>query len=474
LVWVLGGTLAAYVVGLYALSFSIQGRIQTNEDFLVAGRRLSLPLATGTILATWFGAGTVLTAADEVRHTGLEAAALEPFGAGACLVLAGLFLARRIWEMKLLTLGDLFRSRFGRAAEMISALIMVPSYFGWVAAQFVALAAMLHLFFGLEMSVGIALVALVGTGYTLLGGMWSVTLTDAFQMVLVLVGLVILGASTLAELGGGSITFGLARLWSETPQDMRQVVPVDGLQPFVDWMAVLAVGSLGNLPSQDLVQRISASRSSAIARRACIGSGVIYIVFGLIPVTMGLAGSLLFPDSLEQAVLPALAHSFTQPVVAVTFTVMLASAVLSSIDSGILAPASVLSENLLKYAVRGRLTALTLNRVCVLIIGAGSLAMAYAGASAYELLEDSYGVLLVSLFVPMVAAVYGLRGSRVSAIASMLAGLATWVVHRASGWEYFLEPWTRTSSFQIPVPIAATLQLGRSTALLYRARWPRS
>lgn len=456
LTWVLGGSLAAYVVALYALCFRIQGRIQTTEDFLVAGRKLSLPLATGTILATWFGAGTILTAADEVRHTGLEAAALEPFGAGTCLILAGFFMARRVWEMKLLTMSDLFRSRFGPQAEFISAIIMVPSYFGWVAAQFVALAAMLNLFFGIGMSSGILLVALVGTGYTLLGGMWSVTLTDALQMGLVLLGLVILGASTLAGLGEGSVALGVARLWSETPVSMRHVIPTGSLQAFVDWMAVLAIGSLGNLPSQDLVQRISASRSDSIARRACLWSGGIYIIFGLIPVSMGLAGRILFPESLQQAVLPALAHSFTHPVVAVTFTVMLASAVLSSIDSGILAPAALLSENILKYPVRGRLAPLTLNRLCVLIIAVGSLAMAYAGSSAYELLEDSYGLVLVSLFVPMVAAIYQFRGTRLSAITSMLVGITTWIVHRAAGWDYFLEPWTQGLSVRLPVSVAAT------------------
>lgn len=456
LVWILGGTLAAYVVVLYALCFRIQGRINTTEDYFVAGRRLSLPLATATLLATWFGAGTVLTAADEVRHTGLKAAALEPLGAGLCLVLAGVFLAGRVWDLKLVTLSDLFRSRFGRSAERISALIMVPSYFGWVAAQFVALAAMLELFFAIDMNVGILLVAIVGTGYTLLGGMWSVSLTDALQMALVLAGLVVLGGSTLAELGGGSITLGLSTLWTQTPVEMRQPVPVDTVQAFVDWMAVLVIGSLGNLPSQELVQRMAASRSSTIARRACLLSGGLYIVFGLVPVIMGLAGNILFPDSLETAVLPALAHSFTHPVVAVTFTVMLASAVLSSIDSGILAPAAVLSENLLKDWVKDRLAPLTLNRLSVLAVGLGSLAMAYAGATAYALLEDSYALVLVSLFVPMVAALYGVRGSNRAAILSMLAGIATWVVHRALAWDYFLEPWTRESGLAPPVSLAAT------------------
>ena len=98
-----------------------QGHIRNAEDFTVAGRRLPLSLAWATLLATWFGAGTLLTQADAVRNEGLSKAALDPWGAGVCLLIAGLFFAKPLWEMKLLTLPDFFRRRFGSAAELFSA-----------------------------------------------------------------------------------------------------------------------------------------------------------------------------------------------------------------------------------------------------------------------------------------------------------------------------------------------------------------
>lgn len=472
LLWILGGTLTAYVVGLYALCYRIRGRIQTTEDYLVAGRSLGLPFATATILATWFGAGTVLTAADEVRHSGLKAAALEPLGAGVCLLIAGWFFANRIWSMKLLTLGDLFEARYGRKSEVLASVIMVPSYFGWVAAQFVALSGMLELFFGIDPALGILIVAVVGTGYTLIGGMWSVTLTDALQMALILVGLVVLAGSTLQALGEGSALLGMVRLWNDTPPELRNPIPASSLQGLTDWLAVFAIAALGNLPSQDMVQRIFASRSPAIARRACLFSGYLYIGFGLIPVGLGLAGRLLFPDTITSAVLPALAHGFTTPLVAITFTVMLASAVLSSIDSGILAPAAVLSENLLRHVNRGRFSSLALNRAAVLVVGLGSLGMAYAGQSAYTLLEDSYEVVFVSLFVTMTFAVYGFRCTPRAAIASMLAGVAVWFVHRFFDLDYIAEPLTRGAALQMPASLGATLASLAFYLIFCRQRGP--
>src|SRR5690554_4432425 len=125
----LAGIMLAYVGVMFVIGSIAQRWIRTVDDFNVAGRRLGLGLAWATLLATWFGAGTLLTQADEVRNEGLHKAALDPWGAGVCLVIAGLFFARPLWEMKLLTLPDFFRRRFGPAAELFAALIMVPSYF---------------------------------------------------------------------------------------------------------------------------------------------------------------------------------------------------------------------------------------------------------------------------------------------------------------------------------------------------------
>ncbi|MCA9660538.1 MAG: hypothetical protein KC486_19510, partial [Myxococcales bacterium] len=129
----LAAALVAYVVLTYALALRSRRRIRSAEDFLVAGRRLPLGLAAATLLATWFGAGTMLTAADAIHGGGLRLAALEPIGAGLCLLLAGTFLAERLWSLRLLTVADLFRVRFGPRAELLCAALTVPTFLGWIA-----------------------------------------------------------------------------------------------------------------------------------------------------------------------------------------------------------------------------------------------------------------------------------------------------------------------------------------------------
>lgn len=469
----LAACLLAYLGVMYALAFWVRRRVDDVEDFLVAGRRLPLPMAWATLLATWFGAGTLLTATDEIRNEGVQRAALDPLGAGVCLLLAGLFFAVPLWNMGLLTLSDFFRRRYGPMAELISALIMVPSYFGWVAAQFVALAGMLEVYFGIDLAIGIPLVAAVSTGYTLLGGMWAVTITDAVQIVLVIVGLLILAVVSLAELGQGEVSAGLARLWHETSPEALEPIPLDSWRAMVGWLGVFLIGALGNLPGQDLMQRVFSARSAQVARRACLLAGGAYLLLGLAPILLGLAARLLVPVDVERSILPAMVRAFLSPGVAVVFTLVLTSAVMSTIDSALLSPASVLAQNVFARFTAGRIHPLLLNRLAVLLVATASLALAFAGQSAYELLEDAYEIPLVGLLVPLTMGIYRRRVHAASAIASMLTGMGLWLWHYYAGWDGFLEPWAESLGLYVPFGVTGALcSLVVFLAVGRLAKWP--
>jgi Na+/proline symporter len=436
---IVGPAIVLYVVVLFAIAFWVRGRIRDEVDYVVAGRRLSLWLSAATLFATWYGAGTLLATADAVGSRGLRVAALDPIGAGLCLLLAGLFFAGPLWRMQILTLADFFRVRFGPRAEIVGSLIMVPGYFGWIAAQLVAVAAVLELYLGLGLGTGIALVALVGTGYTLIGGMWSVTVTDALQGALLVLGLLVTAAVVLAELGGGAPLDGWLRLVHETPAERLTLIPTDDLAAFLSSVGLLCAGALGNLPGQDLTQRIFAARSASTARRACLVASAAYLAFGAIPLGLGLAAALLAPEA-GRAVLPLLAGLVLHPALAVVFVLAILSAVLSTLDSAILAPATVLAQNVFNRLPKGRAAPLLRNELAVLVVAAGSLAVAYAGEDAWSLLEPAYELGLVSLLVPLALGLWFRRGQERAALAAMIVGTALWTLHLALGWEWFAEP----------------------------------
>ena len=399
----------------------------------------------------------MLTATDTVRARGLVGAALDPIGAGLTLFLAGLLLARPLWEMRLLTLADFYGRRFGVRAERLSAILMIPTYFGWIAAQLVALAHLLELVFALDPAIGILLVAIVGLAFTLLGGLWSVTLIDAAQITIVAIGLVVLAGSVLLELGSGSVLDGFARVGAETPPEKLVLIPTDTLAALVAWLGVVSVGALGNLPGQDLTQRIFASRSASTAVWACHIAALLYFALGVLTLTLGLAADVIAPEgSAGKATMALLAGLFLSPWAAVLFVLAVMSAVLSTIDSAMLSPASVLAQNLLGPRWPG-VDLLKLNRWSVIGVTVASVVTAYLGESAYSLLESAYELGLVSLLVPLLMGLRTRLGGERAALASMIAGTLSWLVHFALGWESFLAP--LVDPLGLPLPVAATSAL---------------
>lgn len=448
---VAAAALGLYTGALFAAAWFARRRIESFSDYLVAGRRLGVGLASAGLLATWFGAGTLLASAEEVRDTGLRAAALEPVGPGICLLLVGLFYAARLRRAGLLTLSDFFAARFDRRSEVASAAIMVASFFGWIAAQFTVLASLLETLFGLPAAVGLAVAFAVTVGYTLLGGMWSVTLTDAAQAVIVAVGLFAVFVAAMAELGGGFLG-GVSRLARDTPPDLLEIVP-SGSEAFAVWAGLLLAGALGNIPGQDVLQRVFASKTETVARRACLLAGGAYLLLGVLPVGLGLAARLLAPEGGE--ILTVLGRILFSPPAALALLLVVVSALLSTADSALLSAGSVLGQNLLRHAFPGA-NLLRLSRLAVLMVGAGSLGLAYGGLSAYALLEDAYELTLVGLFIPLTFGLYSKRGGPGAALGAIAAGAGLWALHLAFGWNHFLDPLFAPAGIFVPGAVGLT------------------
>ncbi len=464
---IFAGALAVYLIVLYAIGFIAQRRVKNVEDFVLAGRRLPTSLATVTIIATWFGAESLMTTADEVGNEGLRKAMLDPIGISACLLLAGLFIAGPMWRMGILTVPDFFNRRYGKTAEILSSLIIVPSYFGWVAAQFVALAQLLDVFFGVPKEWGIVAVATLGTGYTLLGGMWTITWTDAIQMGFILLGLLLLGHAILVQLGDGSMSEGIAVMRTDIPAERWRIAdPPTFWRDTLTAISALAIGALGNLPMQDLMQRIFSAKSDKVASRACLWASAGYLSMGILPVGAGMAAHLLLPreEGELDGVVMLVASQLLNPMLLLIFFLAIVSAVLSTIVSAVMAPAAVMAHNLAEPVWRKTYREpptdrglLVLQRAAIVLVTAASAWLAYSGEGAYELVQGSYSMALVGLFVPFLIGIHFKSFPPLSAILAMVFGIAVWSLHMIAGWEIFFEPWLEEAGVPIPHELAGTV-----------------
>src|SRR5260221_1714206 len=178
--------LVTIAIGLWAAR-----RVHTSRDYVVAGRSLPLYMNTATVFATWFGAESVLSVSVEFSKSGLGGIIADPFGSSVCLVIVALLFARAFYRMDLLTIGDFYRKRYGRAMELGTSVIIAISYLGWTAAQLTALGLVFSTLTqgAISLQTGIIISGGVVLAYTIWGGMWSVAMTDLFQSWMVIVGL---------------------------------------------------------------------------------------------------------------------------------------------------------------------------------------------------------------------------------------------------------------------------------------------
>ncbi len=413
--------LITLLVGLYA------GRkVKTSADFVVAGRRLGIWLATGSLAATWFGGGVVVGAASEAYKRGFLGVIADPFGAALCLFLAGMFYVRIMRRMGLTTISGFFEIRYGKQAGVIAALCTIPAYVGWVASLLLAFGKVIHLIVGLDFTLAICLGTAVVLIYTAAGGMWAVTLTDFLQVGVLTIGLVIIFPLLIHDLGGWSA------IRAQIPDDRFFLFPRDA--GFTEWFGYardwLVIG-LGNLAGQDLLQRSLSSRTEAVAQNSAYLAGLLYITVGLLPVFLGISATLVFPGLQDpDLVMMKLGMHYLSPFWMALFLGALVSALMSSADSALLAPASIIGSDLLRY-LRPDVSEVRILQVCRLsvpVLGLVALYLALAHNVVYTLMVDSWSILLATLFVPLTAGIWWSRANTPGALASILSGLTAWLL----------------------------------------------
>src|ERR1044072_5121688 len=192
------------MAGTLALGVWAGTRIKNTADFAIAGRRLPLVMVVTTTFATWFGAETVMGIPAKFVQGGLHAIVEDPFGAGTCLILVGLFFAARLYRQNLLTIGDFYRERFGKGVEVFCSAAIILSYLGWVAAQITAIGLVFSILTGGAMSetAGMIVGTLAVLIYVVVGGFLAVAITDFIQMIVLVVGMSIIAVFS-AKLSGG-------------------------------------------------------------------------------------------------------------------------------------------------------------------------------------------------------------------------------------------------------------------------------
>lgn len=344
----------------------------------------------------------------------------------SCLVLVGYFYAKKLYKMNIVTVGDFFRVRYNQKLETTVSIIMIFTYPHWIAAQFVALAYLFQSVLGIQVEYGIVLGASIVVLYTYIGGMWAVSYTDMLQSILIVIGLMLLLINVLDQTGG------IVPLFADKPTSFFSPFPQDGLDNWSEYIATILAVTLGAIPAQEVYQRVFSAKSKKSAVYGSYLAAFLLLLFSAVPMLIGLGAAQLYPELMAtdngQAIIPAMVSQYANIPLQVLFYGALISAILSTSSGAMLAPATIIGENLIKPNL-STLTdkkLLLYTRLSVLLVAAVSCYFAFSDMDIVQLVIASLALLLVCVFAPFTFGLFWNKSSVFGAWSAIIAGGSVW------------------------------------------------
>ncbi len=427
------GFVLLYIFATIAIGVFAATRVKNTNDFALAGRSLPLPMVITATFATWFGSETILGLPGRFIESGIAGVIEEPFGSGMALILVGTFFASKLYKRNNLTIGDYYRDRYGKSVEMLCSVAIVISYLGWVGAQVTALGLVINLITegAVSVTTGMIIGAAVVLFYTMVGGMWSVAMTDFLQMIIIVGGLVAILFFAADLAGGMGKVVEYAR-----ERDLFHALPEQTPSGWLFWISAAMTMMIGSIPQQDVFQRVMSAKNVQTAVAGPIIGGSVYILFAFVPMMIVVAAVLAMPevagDMLKndpQQLLPTLVRDYMPMWLRVLFFGAVLSAVMSTASATMLAPSTTFVENVLSHFIkiddRNMLVAMRIT-VAVFAVFVLLYSIALEGAAIYDMVAMAYQFPVVGAFWPLVCGLYWKRATRQGCFVSIAVGATVW------------------------------------------------
>lgn len=434
-------TVAVYAIVILVYSAYFFVRVRTYDGYNMGGRQIPFIPMVLTIVGTAVGGATLLGFMADAFQLGAGRLWLV-LSLTLSVIILNLFFLKRLRRLgeqhTLYTVGDYAAVRYGPAARYPALIGNICAMAALTGLQFVAIATVLNLLFGLDRTTGIVVGCVFLTFKSYLGGLTAVIWTDAIQGTIQTLGvLMLLVVVYIASGGWGTIHA------NAIEQGQQAMLNIFGVGPAEIFIPLLTIG-LAVLVRQDKWQRIWAARDIKTTVRAYWCSvGLVLITGGSIVAigTMGNLGLGLTPDKpaliyyqIIQTTLPAAFF--------IVMLVVLIATILSCGDSFLIAGSTTLVSDL----VRPRMVdasdqqMLRYSRLSVIAMGLISLGLALAVPRLVDLWVTGSAILASGIAIPLLAGLYWSRPDNRAGVVSMWTGLGVAIVWQLAGHPFGLHP----------------------------------
>ncbi len=429
--------ISLYFLLLAAVWVRAFGARPSAEDYVVAGRRVTLPAFVATLVASWYGG--ILGVGEFTWRYGIANWLVfgVPYYVGAALF--AWVLARRARQTELLTLPDLLERAYGRRAALVGAVAVFVN--AAPAAYVLTLGTVFAAMFGGPSAAWVVAAAVLSVFYVDRGGLRTVIFTDQVQFALMYGGFAILLAFLVSHHGG------IGFLSPRVPASHWVWHGGNGPAAVIVWYVI----ALGTMVDPGFWQRAYAARDPRVARNGVLWSIAFWILFDFMTTTCGLYARALLPR-LEDPVyaFPTLANLVLPPVALGLFYLGMIATVMSTIDAYAFIAATTVGRDIvwrLKGGDPARIPAWS--RWGLWLTAAFAASLALARPSVVALWHDLGSVVTPVLLLPVLLAFSrrGRPGPRGALWLMSLPGVVTlgWVlwksVPRSKGlYPFAIEP----------------------------------
>ncbi len=390
----------AYAAVLWAAGLGLRRRAGSLEAFFLAGRRLRGGRIAFSLCASWIGAASLLVSTDEACRDGMSAIWIIGVPAVATLLVLTA-LTRPIRAVPGLTPSELMRDRYGKAAGLLTTVLVVWYMTVLAASQMVAAGPFLGTFLGTGPVLSLVLAAAIVIVYSTAGGLQAVARTHVLQFALLFAGVAAMVVSLASRTTWSAVRAAAAGSGKGSYFD----VFAGGERNLLIALSFLLAWTISPIAWQ----RMQAAGSDRASRRGTVGAAILLGAFYSAIVAAGMLFLPLFPDG--GAGLPLVSRfvsresgSFLGGLVFVTVL----AAILSTMDAALNAGAFTLTKNLIdrRTGMDAGGRPLVLARLATAALALAALFIAVRLGDILKTLGLASAIMAEGLLIPGTAALF--------------------------------------------------------------------
>ncbi len=419
----------AYFLAIIGIGVWSRRKAGSQEGFFVAHRKGTVPLITGSLLATAVGGSVTVGMAGLGFKQGLTGAWWLLVGSVG-LVILGVFFARKVRIAALYTLPELVGRQYNSRVGLAASILIIIAWIGVVAGQIVAAGKVLSLLGIGSLPFWMIVFTAVFIVYAILGGQYSIIRTDVFQASILFVGIFVTLALVFPHVGGlDGLKVSLPPSYFSFPVSSE-----------FDWKMLLSflifVGAT-YVVGPDIYTRLFCAKEEKTAQKSVFLAAFLFVPLAFAITLIGMSAKVLYPQIVAEQAFPQVITGILSPGLSGLILAALVAALMSSADTCLLSQSVILTEDVFKrfYPSLSERKTVLLTRLSLVVLGIIALGLAIALKGVISSLLFAYTVFTCGLVVPVIAGFYKerLKVTPQGALVALIGGGLTGLVGKIPG-----------------------------------------